>query len=102
MSIIIIYSAMQECNNLWQAGRKACSAISLTGNPCTLPPHRLQALESTSQPTRSNQSTESTTERVETSREDNTAAEPLEENLVACAHSSGIVHHLVESTGLTR
>ena len=31
--------AVQECEELWQAGRQQCEAVSLTGKPCVLPHH---------------------------------------------------------------
>ena len=30
-----------ECGRLWRQGRQICEALSLTGNPCINPVHRL-------------------------------------------------------------
>ena len=31
----------EECGRLWRHGRQLCEALSLTGNPCINPVHRL-------------------------------------------------------------
>eukprot|EP00891_Asterochloris_glomerata_P002971 jgi/Astpho2/2971/Aster-x1106 len=38
-SLIAPLFAVQECEELWQAGRQQCEAVSLTGKPCVLPHH---------------------------------------------------------------
>lgn len=86
----------QACAEFWEHGRQLCGAVSLTGQPCILPPHRVAAdaalgLHGNAE---ANDSEMDASNRSVTSRTREAAAQ--------AQHSSGMLYEVADLTGLQR